>query len=398
MLKNCLTWGNKKVAAKTFRMPVVVSGRGSSENIGVELKALGAHKVFLVTDEVLWEMGALEKIVESLKSEKLEFVRYDRLPSEPTIDFIREGTSEYLQSGADIILAVGGGTPIDTAKGISVMAANTGTITDYISPNSIRKPGIPVVAVPATAGTGSEVTIYTVITDTETGNKLLFTSPYLMPKMAILDPLLTLTMPKNLTAATGLDALTHAIEAYVSVKSQPMTDLLALSAIKLLSINLPRAWENGNDIEAREKNMFAAHQAGLAFGNASVALVHGMSRPIGAYFHIAHGVSNAVLIGPVTKFSISGNYRRYADIAETMGIDTKGLNEPEAAKAAAGAVVNLIKYLEVPTLIDLGVDQDRFLAAIPEMIEAAIASGSPANNPRIATKEEMAGIYRELVS
>ena len=386
------------MAAKIFRMPVVISGRGSSENIGGGLKALGAHGVFLVTDEVLWKMGALEKIVESLKSENLEFVKYDRLPSEPTTDFIREGTGEYLQSGADIILAVGGGTPIDTAKGISVMATNPGTITDYITPNTLKKPGIPVVAVPATAGTGSEVTIYTVITDIKTGNKLLFTSPYLMPKIAVLDPLLTMTMPKSLTAATGLDALTHAIEAYVSIKSQPMTDLLALSAIKLLSVNLSRAWENGNDIEARENNMMAAHQAGLAFGNASVALVHGMSRPIGAYFHTAHGVSNAVLLGPVTGFSISGNYRRYADIAEAMGVDTKGLDEPEAAKAAAVAVINLIEYLEVPTLIDLGVDKDRFLTVIPEMIEAAVASGSPANNPRIATKEEMAGIYRELVS
>lgn len=278
------------------------------------------------------------------------------------------------------------------------MATNTGTITDYSTPNSISQPGIPVVAIPATAGTGSEVTIYTVITDTETDNKLLFTSPYLMPKIAVLDPLLTLTMPKSLTASTGLDALTHAIEAYVSVKSQPMTDLLALSAIRLLSVNLPLAWEDGNDIDARENNMLAAHQAGLAFGNASVALVHGMSRPIGAYFHIAHGVSNAILLGPVTDFSISGNYSRYADIAKAMGVDTNELKEREAAKAGAMALKNQIKYLEVPTLNELGIDKTHFLEVIPEMIEAAITSGSPANNPRIATKEEMAGIYRELLT
>src|SRR4030042_1914611 len=382
----------------TFRMPAVISGRGSSENIGTILKEQGYSKVFLVTDGVLWELGILEKIVKSMKSEGLEFERYDRLPSEPTSNFIREGTSEYLQSGADIILAVGGGTPIDTAKGISVMVTNPGSIIDYITPNTLQKPGIPVIAVPATAGTGSEVPIYTVITDTETDNKLLFTSPYLMPKMAILAPLLTMTMPKNLTAATGLDALTHAIEAYVSEKSQPMTDLLALSAIKLLSVNLPRAWKNGTDIDARENNMLAAHQAGLAFGNASVALVHGMSRPIGAYFHIAHGVSNAVLLGPVTELSISGNYRRYADIAGAMGKNTEGMTETEAAETGAIAVKDLIKYLEVPTLIELGVDKTRFLEVTPEIIEAAITSGSPANNPRIATREEMTGIYRELVA
>jgi alcohol dehydrogenase class IV len=379
-------------------MPVVISGRGSSENTGTLLKEQGYRKAFLVTDSVLWEMGTLEKIIKSLVDVGLEFEKYDELPSEPTTDFIREGTNRFIQSGADVILAVGGGTPIDTAKGVSVMATNPGTIVDYTTPNSIKNPGVPVMAIPATAGTGSEVTIFTVITDTETDNKLLFTSPYLMPEIALLDPLLTLTMPKSLTAATGLDALTHAIEAYVSIKSQPMTDLLALSAIELLSVNLPRAWEDGNDVDAREKNMLAAHQAGLAFGNASVALVHGMSRPIGGYFHVAHGVSNAVLLGPITEFSISGNYRRYAAIADAMGIDTNGLDKPEAAKTAAVAVKDLIKYLEVPTLMELGVDKTRYVEVIPEMIEAAIASGSPANNPRIATKEEMAGIYQVLIS
>ncbi|UCD08206.1 MAG: iron-containing alcohol dehydrogenase, partial [Dehalococcoidales bacterium] len=364
------------MAFTTFRMPVIISGRESSESIGTMLKERGYSRVFLVTDTVLWEMGTLEKIVKSLKSEGLEFEKYDELPSEPTTDFIHEGTGRFLQSKAEMILAVGGGTPIDTAKGISVMATNPGTITDYTTPNSINKPGIPVVAVPTTAGTGSEVTIYTVITDTETDQKLLFTSPYLMPEIAILDPLLTLTMPKSLTAATGLDALTHGIEAYVSVKSQPMTDLLALSSIKLLSANLPRAWEDANDIEAREKNLLAAHQAGLAFGNASVALVHGMSRPIGAYFHIAHGVSNAILLDPVTEFSISGNYGRYADIAGAMGMDTEGMTETEAAETAVIAIKDLIEYLEVPTLAQLGVDKTRFLEDIPDMIEAAIASGS----------------------
>ena len=385
-------------AEKTFRMPIVISGRGSSEDIGTLLKEQEFTKVFLVTDAVLWEIGALKNIVKSLDSEGIEFERYDWLPSEPTTDFIREGTQQFIQSGADVILAVGGGTPIDTAKGISVMATNPGTITDYVTPNSISQPGIPVIAVPATAGTGSEVTIYTVITDTETENKLLFTSPYLMPKIAILDPLLTLTMPKNLTAATGLDALTHAIEAYVSKKSQPMTDLLALSAIRILTINLPRAWKDGTDVDAREMNMLAAHQAGLAFGNASVALIHGMSRPIGAYFHVAHGVSNAVLLGPVTGFSISGNYKRYADIATAMGINTIGMKKPEAAEAAAAAIRDLIQYLEIPTLRELGIDKTQFLEEIPDMIEAAIASGSPANNPRNATKQQMDDIYRELIS
>jgi alcohol dehydrogenase class IV len=204
-------------------------------------------------------------------------------------------------------------------------------------------------------------------------------------------------MPKGLTAATGLDALTHAIEAYVSVKAQPMTDLLALSAIRLLMAKLPLAWEDGNDLDAREKNMLAAYQAGLAFGNSSVALVHGMSRPIGAYFHVAHGVCNAILLGPVTEFSISGNPQRYAEIAAAMGENVTGLSEMDAANAAVKAVKALVNYLEVPSLRDLGIEGLRFKDTIPQMVESAIASGSPDNNPRIATREEMADIYEQII-
>lgn len=385
------------MTSTVFRMPVTIYGRGASDRIGIELKAHGASKVFLVTDRVLWNLGILTRIINSLKSEGLEVERYDDLPTEPTTDFISEGTRRFVESGANMILAVGGGTPIDTAKGVSVMATNPGTISDYMGTSSIKNPGIPLVAVPTTAGTGSEVTIFAVITDTKTDVKMLIASPYLMPIIAVIDPLLTVTMPKWLTAATGLDALTHAIEAYVSVKAQPMTDLLALSAIRLLMAKLPLAWEDSNDLDAREKNMLAAYQAGLAFGNSSVALVHGMSRPIGAYFHVAHGVSNAILLGPVTEFSISGNPRRYAEIAAAMGENVTGLSDMDAASAAVKAVKALVNYLEVPSLRDLGIDRFRFMEAIPQMIESAITSGSPDNNPRIATKEEMADIYEQII-
>ncbi|UCG54659.1 MAG: iron-containing alcohol dehydrogenase, partial [Dehalococcoidia bacterium] len=197
-------------------------------------------------------------------------------------------------------------------------------------------------------------------------------------------------------AATGLDALTHAIEAYVSCKAQPMTDVLAISAIRLLSENLPRAWTNGKDIEARENTMLASYQAGLAFGNASVALVHGMSRPIGAYFHIAHGLSNAVLLGDVMEFSLSGNPKRYVDIAAAIGENVAGIDDMKAASAGARAIKRMIRQLKIPRLSELGIDKVRFDDVIPQMIEAAIASGSPDNNPKIATKEEMAEIYKQV--
>ena len=383
------------VSTRTFRMPVTIFGRGSSGNAGTELKALGAKKVFIVTDEVLWKIGALTGIVAGLNAEKLEFQVFDKLPTEPTIDFVEEGVRLLKESGCNIILAVGGGTPIDTAKAISVMARNRGKIEDYMGAGKIPGPGLLLVAVPATAGTGSEVTIFTIITNTRTSVKMLISSPYLMPTLAIIDPLLTVSMPRGLTAATGLDALTHAIEAYVSRKAQPMTDVMAISAMRLLAANLPLAWADGKNLEAREKTMLGAWQAGLAFGNASVALVHGMSRPIGACFHVAHGMSNAVLLGPVMEFSLSGNPGRYAEIAAAIGENVAGLEDMAAAEAGARAVRRMIKNLEIPRLRDLGIERAGFQELVPRMIDAAIASGSPDNNPRIATKEEMAEIYRQ---
>jgi alcohol dehydrogenase class IV len=383
------------VSTRTFRIPVSIFGRGSSDNAGAELKALGAKKVFIVTDEVLWKMGALTKIVAGLDAEKLEYQVFDKLPTEPTVEFVEEGVKLLKESGCNIILAVGGGTPIDTAKAISIMAQNRGKIADYMGANKVPSPGLPLVAVPATAGTGSEVTVYTIITNTKTNVKMLIASPYLMPSLAILDPLLTVSMPRGLTAATGLDALTHSIEAYVSRKAQPMTDAMALSAMKLLTVNLPLAWEDGKNLDAREKTLLGAYQAGLAFGNASVALVHGMSRPIGACFHVAHGMSNAVLLGAVMEFSLAGNPRRYAEIAAAIGENVAGLDDMAAAKKGAQAVRKLIKHLQIPRLCDLNIDKAKFNELIPGMIDAAIASGSPDNNPRIATKEEMAEIYRQ---
>jgi len=215
-----------------------------------------------------------------------------------------------------------------------------------------------------------------------------------MPQVAIVDPLLTLSCPRGLTAAVGIDALTHAIEAYVSVKAQPMSDIFCLSAIELISGNLRQAWANGNNVEAREKTMLGALQAGIAFSNASVALVHGMSRPIGAYFHVAHGASNAALLGVVAEFSLIGNPTRYAHIARAMGENITGLNDLEAAQLAAKAIKQLIKDIKIPSLKALGVEKEKLDQLAPRMAEDAIASGSPGNNPRQATKDEIVELYK----
>jgi alcohol dehydrogenase class IV len=310
--------------------------------------------------------------------------------------YTEEGLKAYKDSGADFLIAVGGGSPIDAAKAIAALATNPGRkVTEFLGANKIANPGSPLIAIPTTAGTGSEVTQFTIITDTDRDVKMLIASPMIMPRVALVDPLLTLSMSQNITMATGLDALTHAIEAYVSVKAHPLTDTLALQAIRIIAANLRQAWSNGDNVEARTHMMIGSLHAGMAFSNASVALVHGMARPIGAYFHVPHGVSNAALLPIVIEFSIPGNPRRYADIAAAMGEITEGLSLLDAAYLAAEAVERLNDDLKVPTLEELGVEEEKFNKLLERMAEDAIASGSPGNNPRKATKEEIVELYKK---
>jgi alcohol dehydrogenase class IV len=383
------------MAARAFLVPpVLIFGLGAAGQIGEESRKLGGKKGLIITDEVLLKLGALEGIEQTLSQDKIQFAVYSGVFAEPAVDFVEEGLKSYRESGCDFLLAVGGGSAIDAAKAIAVMATNGGAIEDYQGANKVREPGVPLIAVPTTAGTGSEVTQFTIITDTKRDVKMLIASPFLIPRKAIVDPLLTLSMPRGLTAATGVDALTHAIEAYVSVKAQPMSDIFALSAIELISGNLRQAWSNGSNQEAREKTMLGALQAGIAFSNSSVALVHGMSRPIGAYFHVAHGVSNAALLSVVTEFSLIGNPERYARIAKAMGENIEGLTVLEASDMAAEAVARLIEDIEIPSLPELGVEGDKLEKLAPKMAEDALASGSPGNNPRQATKEEIVELYK----
>jgi alcohol dehydrogenase class IV len=382
------------VSIKSFRIPrILLVGSGSSEQVGEESKKLGTTKALIVTDESMVALGIVDGIQKALSQNHMQYAVYEGVASEPTVDYVQEGLARYREKGCDFLLAVGGGSPIDTAKAISILAANPGSIEDYKGLDKIPNKGAPLVAIPTTAGTGSEVTIFTIITDTKTDVKMLIGSPFILPEVAIVDPLLTLSCPRGLTAAVGIDALTHAIEAYVSVKAQPMSDIFCLSAIGLISGNLRQAWANGNNIDAREKTMMGALQAGIAFSNSSVALVHGMSRPIGAYFHVPHGASNAALLGVVMDFSLIGNSARYAHVAGAMGEDIHGLSDLDAAELASRAVKRLIGDVQVPSLRELGVDKDKLDTLALQMAEDAIASGSPGNNPRQATKEEIIELY-----
>ena len=381
-------------SARPFRIPqTVITGRGASEQVGEEIKKLNVKKVLVVTDQILSRLGLVDGVKQALKQSDVPFAVFDAISTEPTVEFIQEGLKAYRENGCDLLLAVGGGSAMDTAKTIAIMATNSGSLEDYQGLGKIPKKGSPVIAIPTTSGTGSEVTPFAIITDTKRDVKMLIGSPFIIPDIAIVDPLLTLSVPPAVTAATGIDALTHAIEAYVSVKAQPMSDIFALAAIELISGNLRQAWADGKNVEAREKTMLGAFQAGIAFGNSSVGLVHGMARPIGAYFHVAHGASNAVLLGEVMEFSLTGNPTRYAHVARAMGEDIGGLTDLEAAQAGTKAVKKLIKDVKIPSMQALGVGKEKLAQLAPKMAEDAIASGSPANNPRQATREEIVDIY-----
>ncbi len=387
------------LAVREFSVPsVILTGSEASQQVGEQCSKRGLQKALIVTDETIRSSGIVPQVEQALSQSDIACSIYDGVATEPVIEFVEAGLEMYREDGCDFVLAVGGGSPIDTAKAIAVMTTNEGSISDYKGIGKITEKGAPLVALPTTAGTGSEATVYTIITNAATDVKMLIGSPFVMPDIAIVDPLLTVSSPPGVTAATGIDALVHAIEAYVSVKAQPMSDIFALSAIELISGNLRHAWANGEDLDAREKTMLGALQAGIAFSNSSVALVHGMSRPIGAYFHLAHGVSNAVLLIVVMEFSLTGNARRYADIAQALGENTDGLTDLQAAELAVEAVRRLVSGVNIPPLRELIQDEEEFYRLAPQMAEDAIDSGSPGNNPRQATKEEIIELYKRAYS
>jgi 1,3-propanediol dehydrogenase len=337
------------------------------------------------------------KVIEQLSEAGLLRGVFGDIPGEPTTTEVEQGLTILLKARADTLVAIGGGSVIDTAKAVAVMATNDGVIADYLGAGKVKKPKLPLVVVNTTAGTGSEVTRFAIITDPATSVKMLIADPHLIPEVAIDDPLLTVTCSPFVTASTGLDALTHAIEAYISVRATALSDVLALSAIAKVGQSLRAAFKNGKDLAARTPMHIASLEAGMAFSNASVALVHGMARPIGAYFHVAHGLSNAVLLPHVMAWTMSEAGGRFADIARALGVDAAGLTEKQAAERAVAEVRSLCQDLQIPGLTGLGIDPDKLMALAPTMAKDALASGSPGNNPRLPTVEEIVDLYRKAL-
>jgi alcohol dehydrogenase class IV len=371
----------------------IIYGENALEKATDKIKRLG-KKALVVSDKVMTEIGNVKKVTDILEKQKIKSILYNEVNTEPEDNFVRRGAEIYQNNSCDFLIALGGGSPIDAAKAIGAIVTNSGEIADYMGIGKITKALPPLVAIPTTAGTGSEVTRFTIISDTTNNVKMLIGSEYLIPRIAIVDPMFTVTMPANTVAATGIDALTHAIEAYTSVKHQPLSDIMALSAIKRIARYLPRSWSNSSDIEARSEMMLAAMEAGIAFNNSSVTIVHGMSRPIGALFHVPHGISNAVLLATCMKFAIMGTPERFADVSKAMGVNTSGLSVLDAAKKGVLAVQELCDDVKIPTITGLGIDADEFMAKSDKMASDALASGSPNNTVRTPTKEQIIELYK----
>ena len=381
--------------AREFIVPgQIITGSGALNMAEETLKGLG-KKALIVTDKVMIQVGNWAKVEAALKNQGVDYAIYSEIVGEPTDVMIENGLKVYKEEGCDFLVALGGGSPIDSMKAIGSLVVNGGNISDYMGKIiDVEMP--PLVAIPTTAGTGSEATQFTIITDTKKDIKMLLKGKVLMPSLAIIDPQFTMTAPPKITAATGLDALCHAVEAYTSRKAQTLSDTFAMSAVKRIFKYLPVAFKDGQNEEARVQMSVAALEAGIAFNNASVTIIHGMSRPIGALFHVAHGLSNAMLLKECLTFALEGAYDRFAELGRAVGVASDADSDKEASEKFLAAVEAIVKELETPTLAEFGIDKEEFFKVIDKMAFDAMDSGSPQNTMREVTEEDVKQIYRNL--
>jgi len=371
----------------------VFAGENALSEAAEILKKQG-KKALIVTGKHVGKSPMCSELKSTLSDIEIEYEVFDGITGEPTTDMIDEGLKVYQEKACDFVIGIGGGSPLDSAKAIAAMAVNKGSIADFIGKEiGGDVPGI--VAIPTTSGTGSEATKFTIITDPKTDIKMLLKGDALIPKVAILKPEYTVDMPKSVTSATGMDALTHAVEAYTSRKASKLTDVFAISAVKRILKYLPIAYEHGYDARAREEMLLAAYEAGICINNSSVTIVHGMSRPIGALFHVPHGMSNAMLIKDCLTFAMDGGYERFGSLSKEAGVADKNVSDEEASKLLIKEIGELTKKLSIPTLKEYGVDEAKFMEVTEKMATDAINSGSPGNTLKTVTKEDCIAIYKK---
>lgn len=378
-----------------YYMPTVnLMGAGAAQEAGKQAKLLGGKVALLVTDAFLNKSGMAKQIAEIIEAEGVKVVIYDGAEPNPTDKNVHDGVAVFEKEGCNMIVSLGGGSAHDCAKGVGLVAGNGGNIRAFEGVDKSEKPMVPMIAINTTAGTASEMTRFCIITDTDRHIKMAIVDWHTTPNVSINDPLLMIKKPTALTAATGMDALTHAVEAYVSTAATPITDSAALMAIKLISKYLRRAVANGNDFEARDKMAYAEFLAGMAFNNASLGYVHAMAHQLGGFYNLPHGVCNAILLPHVSRFNLIGNVERFVDIAEAMGEEVKKLSAREASEKALSAIATLSKDINIPSgLTELGVkEQDLQTMAVNAMKDACSFT-----NPRIATLDDVIQIYKNAL-
>ena len=376
-----------------FRTPPrIVMGPGAIGQIPKEVRELKAEKVLFVTDKGIIEAGLIQPAQEALEKSEIKYAVFDGVEPDPRYEIVADCLDMIRREKADLIIGFGGGSPIDIAKAGAIMGTNEGTIADFFGVDMIPKPGLPTLIVPTTAGTGSEATPIAILSDEGEKLKKGIVSPYLMPSVAVIDPELTLGLPPDITASTGTDALIHAIEAYTSINATDMTDILAFRAMELLYENIRTAYANGNNLEARSCMMEGSLLAGIAFANAGVTAVHAFAYPIGAEFHIPHGVANTMMLSHVMRFNLLGNVPKFAEIADAFSLPTEGLDDLGAVETAIDAIERLAEDLRVPRhLADFGITEKD----IPELAEGVMkVTRLLANNPRTMTLEDAKEIYK----
>ncbi len=383
--------------ATQFNIPAtIIVGGGASNEVGAQAKRFGVKNVLLVTDSYMENSGLASKIADSMKRADINVTVFAGVQPDPTDVNVLEGLETLKKNDCGMVVGLGGGSPMDCAKAISAMSANEPLIGQYAGLHKVPRKGVPIITIPTTAGTGAEVTKVVVIGDTRRNIKMMILDLNLMADVALVDYELTMTCPPSLTANVGVDTLVHAVEAYVSMKANPMTDPYALSSIKLVSENLLKAFKEPNRAQARKGMTLASLQAGIAFPNSSVCLVHGMSRPIGALYHVPHGLSNAVLFPTVTEFSISGAPERYANVSRTMGYAADADSDDVANEKLITELQKLNEDLQIPRLGDIcKVDLATFDEKVQKMAKDSLASGSPNNNPVIPTAEQIVDLYHK---
>ncbi|MGB4643714.1 MAG: iron-containing alcohol dehydrogenase [Dethiobacteria bacterium] len=369
----------------------IIFGEGSIKEIGIEVEVLGGTRAVVVTDRGVVEAGLAGEVEEALGRKYVG--TFDGAVQDSGFHIVNEGAKFAREAGADTIVSVGGGSSIDTAKGISILLKEGGQMQDYSGFQLLSRPQTPHIAVPTTAGTGSEATYAAVVKDWENNEKILFCDNHIIPRVAILDPLLTAGLPPPLTASTGIDALTHAIEALHALQAEPIADAMALQAIRLITAYLPRCVANGDDLFARGQQQIAALMAGVAFSNAQLGLVHAMAHSLGALFNVPHGLANSLLLPHVMLYNLESCAERYLLVAEAMGLATAGLDEEGAARLAVNAVQELTRKIGLPQrLREAGVPEE----GLAEAAELSLSDGSIIYNPRpVFEADEVLALFRE---